>query len=119
MNVRDCPVIDIRVNGNIVTALTVSANSDPIDVSNFVEAIVFLPVTAHSGTTPTLDCKVQYSPDKVNWVDSGDAFTQITTTNATVFKKLSAIFGKYIRLVFTITGTTPSYTVSPTLVPKS
>lgn len=119
MNVRDTALLNPTISDQPITSLTASSNTDPIDLGNFVEAIVFLNVTAHSGTTPTLDCKIQYSPDGSNWVDSGDSFTQITTTNGVFFKKLSTIFGRYVRLVFTLSGTTPNYTLVPTVVAKS
>lgn len=117
---RDSAILDILNKGNKVTSIAASFNSDPIDLGSFLEAILFLPVTAHSGTTPTLDAKIQYSPDKVNWVDSGDAATQVTTTDATTFKKLSANFGKWVRVVFTIGGTaSPTYTVTPSIATKN
>lgn len=120
MNVRDCSVLDVRKEAQPVTTIAASFNSDPIDLSNFVEAMVFLPVTGHAGSTPTLDCKIQFSPDKVLWADSGDAFTQVTTTDSLTFKKLTANFGKWVRLVFTLGGTaSPSYTVAPVIVAKS
>ncbi len=93
-------------------------NTDAIDVSSFIELLLFINLTAESGTTPTLDCKLQYSPDNTNWVDSGDSFTQMNTTTGVFLKKASAIFGKYVRLVFTLGGTTPSYTITPTIIAK-
>lgn len=114
----DCAVLDPKVAGSNITVLTASANTDALDIGHYGEAIVFLVVTANSGTTPTLDCKIQYSPDTINWVDSGDSFTQLTTVNGIFFKKLTANFGKYIRLVFTTGGTTPSYTFKPKVVIK-
>ena len=114
----DCAVLNPTVGALLITALTASGNTDPLDISRYNEGMVFLAVTTNSGTTPTLDCKIQYSPDKINWVDSGDAFTQITTVNGTFVKKLTSNFGKYIRLVFTLAGTTPNYTFSPLIVVK-
>lgn len=119
MNIRDFPLLTVRATGAVISSLSASVNSEPIDMGNFVEAIVWLPVTAHAGTTPTLDCKVQYSPDGVTWIDSGDAFTQITTTDGVFFKKLTANFGRWIRLVFTLGGTNPVYTVAPAVQVKS
>ncbi len=92
--------------------------TDSIDVSSYIELIIFINLIAQSGTTPTLDCKLQYSPDGVNWIDSGDTFTQMNTVTGLFLKKASSIFGKYVRLVFTLGGTTPSYTISPSVVAK-
>jgi hypothetical protein len=121
---RDCVIIKAALDGAPITGLTASKNSDAIDLGRFVEAIAFLPVTAHSGT-PTLDCKIQYSPDydpaspsTAHWMDSGDAFTQVTTVDSVTMKKLTANFGKWVRLVFTLGGGTPNYTVAPVIVAK-
>lgn len=125
MNVRDCTKFDITSLGAVINSFSGAGtiNSDPLDLGNFTEGIVFINSTAHSGTTPTLDCKIQYgvknADGSYSWVDSGDSFTQITTTNGLFFKKLSSIFGRYIRLVFTIAGTNPTYTATPVLVAKS
>ena len=122
---RDSDVIKPTINGAAIATINANANSDAIDLGQYIEAIVFLPVTANTGTTPTLDCKIQYSPNynpalpsAANWVDSGDTFTQITTVNATTFKKLTANFGRWVRLVFTVGGTNPVYTVVPHVVAK-
>ena len=92
--------------------------TDPIDVGNYVEGIVFLITTGAGGTTPTLDVNVQYSSDKINWVDSGDAVAQ-QNTNGLLIKKLTANFGKYIRFRLLVGGTaTPTFTVTLHLVVK-
>ena len=93
--------------------------TETVDVGTFTEGILFLNSFSHSGTNPTLDCKVQYSADKVNWIDSGDAFTQVTTIDSLTLKKLTANFGKYIRCLIAVGGTaTPQYKVSAYLVLK-
>ena len=80
-----------------------------LDVGTFTEGILFLIAANSVGTNPTLDCKVQYSPDKINWIDSGDSFTQITS-NGSALKKLTSNFGKYVRCLISIGGTaTPGY----------
>lgn len=101
-----------------------SVNTDAINVQAYNEAIAFIKVYSHAGTTPTLDCKIQYSHnyDPIlktgDWIDSGDAFTQITTTNGVSLKKLTSNFGKYIRFVLTLGGTTPQYETDVVLLGK-
>ena len=127
MNVRDNPIIKVTSQGQPLTNVSTGVvTSDPIDMREFVEAIAFINMTAQTGTTPTLDCKIQYSPDydpsnptAGNWVDSLDTFTQMNTSTGVFFKKLSANFGRFIRLVFTPGGTLPVYTIVPTVVAKS
>lgn len=107
-------------------AVTATFNSDAMDVQAYYEAIVFIKVYSQSGTTPTLDCKIQYShnydpqANTGDWVDSGDTFTQITTPSANTvsLKKLSSNFGKYIRFVVTLGGSTPNYTIDLALIGK-
>lgn len=72
-----------------------------------------LAVTAHAGTTPTLDVKLQHSKDgSTAWTDvTGGAFAQVTTTNG-VTRKVFTGLDRFIRVVATIAGTTPSYTYS-------
>jgi len=88
----------------------------PMDLQAYYEAILFINSKLHAGTTPTQDCKIQYSPDynpatgnPGTWVDSGDAITQITTSDGIAFKKFTSNFGRWVRLLFTIGGTNPDY----------
>jgi len=83
-------------------------------VDEAIEALLFVRVTAVSGTTPTLDIKVQTSPDLVNFFDLPAAFATISTVptvdNPAPLKLLN--FGKWIRVKYVIAGTTPSFTFS-------
>ncbi|SRR6266496_1360281 len=97
--------------------------TEAIEVGTFVEGIVFIYTTAHGGTNPTLDCDIQYgfkdTANQMHWLDSGDSFTQITTTDGVFIKKLTANFGQFIRLRLKIGGTViPTYTVTARLVLK-
>lgn len=88
------------------SAITLQSASSKLNVQ--------LDVTAQSGTTPTLDVTVEWSPDGgTTWAkgDGPDAFTQITTTIGTKIKQF-LIKAPVYRIVWTIAGTTPSYTFS-------
>lgn len=68
-------------------------------------------VSAVSGTSPTLDLKVEWSPDGTNFGDEDSAaetFTQITAAKTTA--KRFTTKAPFYRLVWTIGGTTPSFT---------
>lgn len=93
--------------------------TDPIDVSTYGQLIAVLTTASHAGTSPTLDVKFQISNDKTNWVDSGDAFTQVTTSDGTTLKVLTPTFGPWLRAVLTLGGTTPDYALTLTLSGKS
>ena len=71
---------------------------------------VRLAITAASGTTPNLVLTVQDSPDNSSWT-TRDTFPTQTTT-ATVTRALPSGLARYVRVAWTITGTTPSFTFS-------
>lgn len=91
-------------------ARTTSTNGGSMTVPVGRELIVTLDVTAASGTTPTLDVKLQHSPDGAQWTDLGTSFAQKTAVGAEA-KVFTGVHG-YIRTVSTIGGTTPSFTYS-------
>ena len=78
-----------------------------------------LVVTAHAGTSPTLDVKIQHSIDGgTTWFDL-ITFTQVTTTDGNQYKVYADVegttaqmFGDALRAVIDVGGTSPSYTLS-------
>jgi hypothetical protein len=72
-------------------------------------------VGAVSGTTPTLDGKVQESSDNTAWTDiAGATFTQVTATGnyqAITFERTK----RYLRYLGTIAGTSPSFALAVVL----
>jgi hypothetical protein len=84
---------------------------------NFVFQLVV--AGAVTGTTPTLDVKVQDSADGTTYTDIGVAFPQQTTTMAVATGSLATQFPvvsvrtkparPYLRVVKTTTGTSPSF----------
>lgn len=99
-------------------AYTATANGAGMMLSGDAEYVsVLVATTAVSGTTPTLDLKLQWSNDGgQTWADAQpvDSFTQITATGNAV--KVFQAKGTWMRLVYTIGGTTPSFTFSATAV---
>lgn len=70
-----------------------------------------LNVTAASGTTPSLTVKIQHSLDGVTWFDvSGGAFTAATAAGSQLLALNSVALGDNLRVSWTISGTTPSFT---------
>lgn len=91
-------------------AETSSTNGTTKNFGNMVanQALVFVALcTAASGTSPTLDLKIQGSPDGSNWQDI-HVWPQKTTT----FLERAAYRGPFsqFRYVSTIGGTSPSFT---------
>lgn len=72
-------------------------------------------VTAASGSSPTLDAKLQDSADNITFADvTGGAFTQLTTTGSQVLYSaaVTTTLRRYVQLVYTLGGGTPSFTVA-------
>ena len=105
-----------RVNPNLTSELlasgarTVSGEGSSLDLGNTRELIVTLDVSTASGTSPTLDVKLQHSPDGSLWSDLGTAFAQKTGVAREV--KVFTQYHRYVKVVYTIAGTTPSFTFS-------
>jgi hypothetical protein len=87
-------------------------------VGNRREMIVFLNVTAVSGTTPSMTVKMQTSDDGgTTWYDiPGGAFTAATAATTQLLSFTA--FGDTVRCVSTISGTTPSFTYAVKAVCK-
>lgn len=91
-------------------ARTVTGNSSTFNSEDAFAIIGTLNITAASGTTPTLDAKLQESLDGgTTWNDIG-AFPQKTGAGVhpKTFGPVSA--GSLLRWSWTIAGTTPSFT---------
>lgn len=92
---------------------TVSGQHKPFITEREYKAIVS--VGAVSGTTPTLDLKIQESDDNSTFTDiTGATFTQLTAVGREEiqFKSIK----RYIRAVATIGGTSPSFTFAVILL---
>ena len=98
----------------VSAAYTATANGAGVMLSGDTEYVsVLVAATAVSGMTPTLDLKLQWSDDGgTTWADAqpADTFTQITAVGNVV--KVFQAKGTWMRLVYTIGGTTPSFTFS-------
>ena len=92
-------------------ALTTSTTGSALSNTHGNGYQVTIPVTAVSGTNPTMDIRVEESFDGgTNWVIVYD-FQRITATGSYNSPMLRAM-GSHIRYVRTISGTTPSFTMS-------
>jgi hypothetical protein len=99
------------------TALTSAARTTSADFPYIVQGknlTLYLDVTAASGSTPTLDIKLQAKdPASSNWYDvPGGVFTQATTTTNQRVVVTSPVGESLCRLNVVIGGGTPSFTFS-------
>lgn len=102
-----------------IAARTATVTATGLDLRGYKGVVkVCQLVGVVSGTTPTLDGKIQQSPDNSTWVDvAGATFTQVTASDS--YQSIGVDLrktGGYIRYVGTIAGTTPSFTMGVTLV---
>ena len=101
-------------------ALTATDNGAAVDVSKFTgNGYVVLNSSATGGAGQTSDVKIQHSDDgATNWTDTGVAFAQVTNAAAS-FQALYVPldqFKKFVRVVNTLAGTTPTVTAGVTMI---
>lgn len=123
-------------------AFTTSGNSAAISTATATQLMVGVDVTAQSGTTPVLDLWLQVSDDGgTTWYDMPADLTLKTANTAgtgtlssspgarDIVDNLSAATGQFlgiykhiatdrVRLKWIISGTTPSFTFSASMVAK-
>jgi hypothetical protein len=100
------------------SAITASANTSAFTLVQGVSYQIVVPVTAVSGTTPTLDIVIQESEDfGSNWFDVYH-FPRITSVGMYRSPKLP-MMGNRVRYLQLVTGTTPSFTRAITRNPMS
>ncbi len=101
-------------------ALAATSNGTGVDVSS-AEGMGFVSVDVNivGGTSPTVDLKLQSSPDNSTWTDvTGAAITQVAGTGTSLQKipvDLTA-WPKYMRAVLTVGGTSPDIAAEAALV---
>ena len=96
-------------------AVLAASGDSTVFVADTKDLVCHLHVTAASGTTPSLTVKFQDSGDGTNWVDiPSAAFTAATA--ASNQRLVVNNVGTMVRAVATVSGTTPSFTVTLTAV---
>lgn len=92
-------------------AQTATGNIAGIEVGDRGVARLFLDVTAVSGTTPSMTVSVDTSHDNSTWVAVAAFAAKTAVSNE---RKIFAGLNKWVRLSWTISGTTPSFTFTVT-----
>jgi hypothetical protein len=99
----------------VITLLAPASRSESGNSGNGIysgennEAVVYLDITAASGTDPVLNVIVEDTIDGTNW-DTVESFTQASGTGREV-KRINN-FSRYMRVKYTIGGTEPDFTFS-------
>ena len=111
-------------------ALTVSGTTPSWDLIELSEMMpqehigyermgVLVNITAVGGTTPTLNVALEISEDNINWESLTASLTGLNTTGVRTALVTNMYPSRFVRLRFTLGGTSPSFTlqarVKPTL----
>lgn len=91
-------------------AATTSGSSAAVRCAGVEQVSLLVDVTAVTGTTPNMTLAVEWSDDGTTWFvpDVAETFTAITA--AAKRAREVDVKAPFMRLVWTITGTTPSFT---------
>lgn len=94
-------------------ALTASGQSAAIDVGGAATLRCQVQVSAVSGTSPSVTVTVQTSHDAGatdTWRTAGSAFSAITSATSSPWQCF--VVDRYVRVSYTVSGTTPSLTTA-------
>lgn len=110
---RDTGVAITLGSGDAVakSARAASGDSGWIDVGDAKDLVAQLDADAGTGTSPTLDVKLQtsYAGTDATAIDvPSGSFTQVTTSASAQIKS-ATVMHRYVKVVWTIAGTTPSF----------
>jgi len=102
-------------SGSVLENATVTATGDGTARDNTSSTAngggAFIIATSVSGTTPSLTAKIQHSADDVTYADLV-TFTALTSAGAEVKEVASGTtVNRYLKVVYTVSGTTPSFDV--------
>jgi len=90
--------------------ITADTTSPSFNVGASKNIVIFIIVTAVSGTDPNLDISVQSRMFlEYWWADTGESFTRITATG-TYMLVINKFVGNMLRLFYDVGGTAPSFT---------
>lgn len=103
-----------------LTGITSDQGGNEFSNPHGADVVAIVNVDKANGTTPTLDISLQErDPQGGEWVDTGDNFSQITSTGVNRLEA-SAPLGGMLRLHYDVGGTNPDFDVhsSVYLVPN-
>lgn len=105
---QQLPVFDSITD--VSGTFTSTGNSGSLDGEGMSLVSFTVNITAASGSSPTLSINIQESDDQSNWISiaTTNTFTGVSTQNM----RGLPLSSRYYRYVYTITGSTPSFTFS-------
>ena len=95
------------------SAVTATANGTAVDnsASTANGIVAVLQVFAISGTTPSITVSIEHSADNSTYALLG-TFTAVTSGTSAQVITTAGTVNRYVRAVFTVSGTTPSATIA-------
>lgn len=107
----------MRITFHSSETKTDNGTSEVFQENGMVLVGLFVAVSEVSGILPSLTVTLQQSPDNTNWYNVGN----IAVTRGTVGQTVSspqalAMLAEYTRIVWTITGTSASFTFTADVV---
>jgi len=108
-----------RATVSHIAARTSTLTTSGVDLQSYIgQVVIGQLVGTVSGTTPTLDGKIQSSADNSTWADvTGATYTQATASNDVQFIAVDTrLASRYVRYVGTVAGTSPSFTMGVQLL---
>lgn len=106
--------VKTTINASPAAAVTATGNGTQFVLpSGDGNVEVLIVASAVTGTTPSLTPKLQVSNDGVAWFDAAPGTAMTAAGNQRLAAQSIAAYG---RLVYTVSGTTPSFTLSVTVL---
>lgn len=108
------PTANEQANASSITVTTSGNSREFRELGSFQRAILFLDVSAASGTTPSLTVTLQVQdPVSQKWSAVTAFPAQTAATGGTPITPLTQeLYGLNYRLSWAVSGTTPSFTFS-------
>ena len=108
--------VERRTDADVASAArTTTATGTAFNCDSAFTVLASLNVSAASGTSPTLDVRLETTADGgTTWYTVG-SFPQQTGVTATPVARVLAPLGSQARFAWTVAGTTPSFTFGVTV----
>ena len=102
------------LNAQVITASGSSAAVEipPMEQVGAAQVAVNIDVTAASGTSPSITFSLEWSDDGSTWATPSPAQSFAALTAVSQVIEEFAVLGAFVRLAWTVSGTTPSFTVT-------
>lgn len=97
-----------QINFHASAAISSSGRTSGFEVTSYDSAVIFISITAASGTTPTIVFTVEGSFDNATFYKISD-FAQMVTTGD-VSKIFSENPYQFVRVSYIVGGASPSFT---------